>query len=1112
MMSTDMDMSHRSSGGVQEGVFSPPLTRRSSHDTPPQPPSRTRYYDMSPQVPRRSAVANNNDSLSSSRRSPNGSSRSPRRGPGSRRSNYRRSGSSKRSDQDESLENSNHSTASSNRRQRSRSSSRHRRSRSGGRRSRSGGRRSSNSLTSPRRMRRSESQNQPGAYKYYDDIDDHAEAVKAKQSSRRSSSTGRRSPRRSELSSSSRRSPPSDPDSRQTSFSRRSPQPEEPKIYDDAFGDCPKTTAKKKEIPITPTSVLTETSNQEDMSDDEEIVLPGAYASNLEGDDLRLSRLHGRSKARRSRNHMRVSMGGLDPPLMDSNSSSAGSSSMTSAERSALEARKDSRRSSMMRAASERNRSSRRLLVRQHSASPSVSANSNIAIATAIRPAVSESESEEDIGEEIVNDEYFDHDYDNDDLEMSHQTTSMFSSSQKASVASQSHRTDLCESPDASESTATGSISEDVVTEIVKPNKFRRNNKRNKKEQSQRKMIQRRQRRERNYCLVAVFLLIVGGGTIYLLLRPDKTDDSSSSDIASNSNLDNNQNPTSHPSAAPSAAVETLPPTESYLYHPPSPQDCIAMKNDEMIIGQGNMTNRNFNLHFDVVLDAAKAVEIDSVLKELLEAIESYFVPSLAGCDDIMSSTKDNDGNRRRLALLRYVVANADVDGEVSVDESCTTTPEQPCFRVVVNLKVYLKGNVRIAQLLNLIVGVVELDGFKGVSLGNARKLEKKVDAAPVLAERWNLSDVFKGVVLARIESANAASSAPSMVPSISPSTSAPSSSPSASPSAQPSSSDAPFVVKDTTTSSPVVPNVASQGPTAGISIPPTSTDAPVPSAAPTRTSSVAPTIQTTTQTPTREPTETPSEVPTSKPSTMGSALPSRSPTASPTDKPSVAPSPVPSGSQSEPPTAIPTMSPSAEPSWSPSSAPTLGVSDNPTPAPVPESSGGGLPGGGGLSSPTEPPAEIITVEFDDLPTTDSGECLGGSPTAISGTYENIRWNNFGVMDATCFGCYGPSCPNAVKFAVTSPTVRKASFESPTERTFDLFSMWVYNPVFPFTLTGYAGDRTTQIHFASYPYVGTGWHQLDLSAFKNVAVFVIENTGPTSVFDIAFDAIQIRFN
>ncbi|KAL3927435.1 MAG: hypothetical protein SGBAC_013089, partial [Bacillariaceae sp.] len=565
-------------------------------------------------------------------------------------------------------------------------------------------------------MRRSNSENRPGAYNYYDDMNDYAEALKEKG---RSSSTGRRSPRRSD---GSTRSPPPERNK------ERSPQPK-PKIYDEAFGDYPKspkstksdkTVAGSYEVPITPTSIMTQTSHVDEMSD-EEIILPGAYASNLDGDDQRLSRLHGRSKSRRSRNHMRVSMGGLDPlNLMDTSSST--SSSMTSAERSALE-RKDSRRSTMMRAQSERSRwSSRRLLAREDSSS----ANS-IAIATAIQPALSESsEFEEEVREEIVNDELNDEDLENQSVPK-HQT-------------------------DSSESTATGSISaDDIVTEIVKPNMFARN-KRLRRQQSQ-KRIQRRRQRDRYYCFVAVFLLIFGGGAIFLVLRPDlaSSDDSPLGIATTNST----ENPTRNPTAAPTTAVETLQPTESYLYDPPSEEECTMIQNNEMVAGQSNMTYRNFNLHFDVLVDDQESLEIDFLVDELLIAIESYFVPSLAGCDDVISS---EEGTRRRLALLRYVIANADIDGEVGVDESCTTTEEQPCFRVVVNLKVYLKGSVRIAQLLNLIVGVVDIDGFKGVALGNGRR---QLEEYPTLVQRWKLGKVFRDVSLARIESANAASSAP---------------------------------------------------------------------------------------------------------------------------------------------------------------------------------------------------------------------------------------------------------------------------------------------------------------------------------------------------------------
>eukprot|EP00980_Cylindrotheca_fusiformis_P019661 scaffold6846_cov107-Cylindrotheca_fusiformis.AAC.6 len=595
---------------------------------------------------------------------------------------------------------------------------------------------------------------------------------------------------------------------------------------------------------------------------------------------------------------------------------------------------------------------------------------------------------------------------------------------------------------------------------------------------------------------VAIILVIAGGLGASLASRS-----SSRENTVKNIEAVFTDGPTISPSSLPSQA-----PSESFLFDPPSEEDCAAIREKRAVDGQDRLLEKSFDLQFDVVLTNETGYEYDIWVPELTLGIEEYLVPSIAGCRKAeRRSLEWNNGYRsirgnRKLAILRYVVANAIVSSTVDFDQSCATSTEGGiCYRVVVNLRLFLKGKVRISELIILLTGVVERDDFSGVSVAGRSVLEGNN-----LVHRWELSSRFIRIKLIQIDNLNS-TEAPSTLPSLSP-TDQPSSQPSTTvfPSGYPSNNPptqspatgknsqvptaypnpaptmiataapsarmmTPFPTSSptqihTTNPTPIPSHVPTQTPTRGPTPPPVSKVTPAPTPRPTEMPTPAPSpavssspsnnpTQDPTPNPTSEPTPNPTPQPTpgsTPPPTMPptlppTKLPTPPPTPSPTPPPTTAPTPPPTPSPTHQPTPSPTPPPSPPPTAAPTPQPTAPPTPQPTAPPTPQPTAPPTPAP--TPAPTPPPKTDPVVElwtFDELEVVGGGasECLTEGNSISDGYNGGFQWDDFFVTDIS--HCSNDACSWGDEENHSCPNgigvMETATSEGATKASFELSS------------------------------------------------------------------------
>ncbi|KAL3933477.1 MAG: hypothetical protein SGBAC_010381 [Bacillariaceae sp.] len=324
-----------------------------------------------------------------------------------------------------------------------------------------------------------------------------------------------------------------------------------------------------------------------------------------------------------------------------------------------------------------------------------------------------------------------------------------------------------------------------------------------------------------------------------------------------------------------------MPPTppEELLYQAPSEADCTAISKNDTIAGRENLERVDFGLDLEVGLNASSNIT-DSLVEELLNAIQEKLLPSLIGCNlpatEVMSS-------------WRFVISDAFVKGSVQPDESCTldASGTQNCNRVFVELHLFLKGDVRSLDIIHLISNQEETfsnhldlsNPFSIVKLAGAR------DLAPTSAPSAMPSDVpsflptqikqspqsFPSMPPTGVKNGEPTSSLSTPIPTTNSSSIGPTKEPSESPSERPS---AEALGLTTLSPSSVMPTATGQ------SMRPSHTPSMGPSNVPiSRMPSELPSTSLT-----KSP--APSRYPTSKPSDSPSLQPSRA-----TDMPSFQPS-----------------------------------------------------------------------------------------------------------------------------------------------------------------------------------------------------------------------------
>lgn len=653
------------------------------------------------------------------------------------------------------------------------------------------------------------------------------------------------------------------------------------------------------------------------------------------------------------------------------------------------------------------------------------------------------------------------------------------------------------------------------------------------------KKAQERSKRRRRlfWVILCCLLLLIGAGVATIIILRTE-------DIQESSSITTDQ-----PEDV--AVVPTGAPTNDYLFDPPSKEDCTNLRLRRPVGDRENTVEKSFDLHFDATLGVEKDTDVWNL--EFLTSIEEYLLPSLLGCEDAVGrrSMMIREPNRRKLSTLRYIIGDAVVTGTVDLGKPCLPENDSElCFRSIVTLQLFLKGDVGIDNLIRLIVGLIDNETFDGVSLASNNRLLQQESVADIyipLVDRWALSGTFESVFYILIEEVNSGSAPnsaqtlPSPVPSEAPSsnpssfggggggspatptrapttneiTNAPTVSPTPRPTKRPTLAPAPGVT---------------QLPTIAPSLRPTSVPSTAPSQNPTPTqlptsSPVVGAIPSPTKEPTPAPTQqasaspTPAPFPGSTPSptkmpTPGTPAPSTaSPTPAPTSGPTSLPSSPPSSQPSSRPSSLPSSQPSSQPSLAPTSGPTSGPTLAPTKAPT-EAVATPRPTAAESAGPSARPITILN--FDDLEPL-PGECLAS--TEINDGYKDFQWDYFGVADITCATSAGDdvwSPTNGVgpMSLLGNGSGGSMSFQLYEGGTMDMISVEAFkgDPSCTFSLSGWYDGALSSAFDMDVTPDDDDWFTIDLSLFVGVNKFEFFSPSCPGAMNIIFDDFKMYLN
>ncbi|KAL3931418.1 MAG: hypothetical protein SGBAC_011317 [Bacillariaceae sp.] len=652
---------------------------------------------------------------------------------------------------------------------------------------------------------------------------------------------------------------------------------------------------------------------------------------------------------------------------------------------------------------------------------------------------------------------------------------------------------------------------------------------------AEKKKAQERSKRRRRLfwiILCCLLLLIAAGVATIIILRTE--------DIQESSSITTDQ--PEDVAVAPTGA-----PTNDYLFDPPSKEDCTNLRLRRPVGDRDNTVVKSFDLHFDATLTVEKDTDVWNL--EFLTSIEEYLLPSLLGCEDAVGrrSMMIRGPNRRKLSTLRYIIGDAVVTGIVDLEKPCLPENDSEfCFRSIVTLQLFLKGDVGIENLIRLIVGLIDTETFDGVSLASNNRLLQQESVADIyipLVDRWALSGTFESVfyiLIAQVTSGSAPNSTPTL----------PSQVPSEAPSNNPSS----FGGGDG--GSPVTPtrapttNEISNAPTASPTPRPTKRPTLVPAPGVTQLPTIAPSLQPTSvpsTAPSQNPTPTPlptlspvvgaipfpTKEPTPAPTQQASASPTLAPflgstpsptkvptpgipvptTASPTPAPTSGPTSLPSSQPSSQPSSRPSSLPSSQPSSKPSLAPTSGPTFAPTKAPT-EAVATPRPTAAESAGPSARPITILN--FDDLEPL-PGECLAS--TEITDGYKDFQWDYFGVADITCATSAGNdvwSPTNGVGPMSLSGNGfgELMSFQRYDGGTMDMISVDAFkgDPSCTFSLSGWYDGALSPAFDMDVTPDNDDWFTINLSLFVGVTKFEFFSPSCPGAMNIIFDDFKMYLN
>jgi hypothetical protein len=204
------------------------------------------------------------------------------------------------------------------------------------------------------------------------------------------------------------------------------------------------------------------------------------------------------------------------------------------------------------------------------------------------------------------------------------------------------------------------------------------------------------EKKRRNKCCIYIFIfvvvVIIAGVGAYFGTRGSSTDNAEgeATPIA-----DQGDSPIAATSFNPTTTTSSKIPTSVPLFDPPSEEDCAAIANGDALTNQEKAIADEFNLAIDVTFVPTSDTDMnDALMDELMNVIQQYLMPLLVGC--VVEDSRRLDapvirGSRKLQTSLRYVILNAIANGEYLAEEFCEEDAEAWCYRVSVNLQLFLK-------------------------------------------------------------------------------------------------------------------------------------------------------------------------------------------------------------------------------------------------------------------------------------------------------------------------------------------------------------------------------------------------------------------------------------
>ncbi|KAL3933306.1 MAG: hypothetical protein SGBAC_010458 [Bacillariaceae sp.] len=144
------------------------------------------------------------------------------------------------------------------------------------------------------------------------------------------------------------------------------------------------------------------------------------------------------------------------------------------------------------------------------------------------------------------------------------------------------------------------------------------------------------------------------------------------------------------------STIASQPPSGVLKYDPPTAEECGIIENGGTLEGDDELLRRDFDLLIDVELMNGFSLDGPTTLLPDLQArMNKYLIPHLAGCDNGPRSRllRGQSSASRRLANVRYVIANADAIVKLDESRTCETSATiSNCYAVKVSLNLKLKG------------------------------------------------------------------------------------------------------------------------------------------------------------------------------------------------------------------------------------------------------------------------------------------------------------------------------------------------------------------------------------------------------------------------------------